>query len=281
MSDQPTPIAEPFVLNAAPDADGPVRLEASAAGVATVTLDRAAQGNRVTSALVGALREAFETLHGADHVRIVFVRGAGNDFCAGHDDEWLADSAIWTEADLREDALDLAHALKALRDVPALTVALIEGQVFGPGMGIAAACDMAVAVETARFGFPEVKLGLLPAISAPYVVEAIGARHAGALMATGRVIDARSALGLGLVQEVVGDAIALAAAADRLAAEVNAVAPGAGAEAKRLAAHVYGRPIDRALLDDLAHRFATQRLSDEAAAGVTAHLDGRAPIWED
>jgi methylglutaconyl-CoA hydratase len=275
------PIAEPFVLNAAPDAAGPVRIEASPSGVVTVTLDRPEFGNRFTSALAGALREAIETLHGADHVRLVLLRGAGADFCAGRDPEWLADSGVWTEADLREDAMSLGHALRGLRDLPALTVALVQGQAYGPGMGLVAACDMAVAAESASFGFPEIKLGLLPAVPAPFLVEAIGARQAGVLMSTGRLIDAHTAFGLGLVQAVVPDLAALEAAAARLAQEVGGAAPIAGVEAKRLAAWLYGRPIDHALMEDMAHRFARQRRSPEAVEGVQAALDGRAPIWND
>lgn len=275
------PMAEPFVLNPAPDADGPVRIEASPSGVVTVTLDRPAAGNRLTSALAGALREAIETLHGADHVRLVLLRGAGADFCAGHDLEWLADSAVWTEADLREDAMSLGLALRGLRDLPALTVALVQGRAHGPGMGLVAACDMAIAVEAVSFGFPEIRQGLLPAVPAPFVVEAVGARQAGVLMSTGRTIDAHAALGLGLVQSVVPDLAGLEAAATRLAEEVGGAAPIASVEAKRLAAHLYGRPIDHALIEDMAKRFAVQRRSPEGEAGALATLDGRTPIWDD
>jgi methylglutaconyl-CoA hydratase len=279
--DTENPIAEPFVLNPAPDAAGPVRIEASLSGVVTLTLDRPAFGNRFTSALAGALREAVETLHGADHVRLVLLRGAGDDFCAGRDPEWLADSGVWTESDLREDAMSLGQALRGLRDLPALTVALVQGQAFGPGMGLVAACDMAIAAEGASFGFPEIKLGLLPAIPAPFVVEAIGARQAGVLMSTGRSVDAHAAFALGLVQAVVPDVAGLDAAAARLADELGAAAPIASVEAKRLAAWLYGQPIDHALIEDLARRFAVRRRSPEAVAGVQAALDGRAPIWND
>ena len=86
-----------------------------------------------------------------------------------------------------------------------MTVALVEGDAFGPGVGLAAACDMALATTDARFGFPELKLGLLPAISAPYIADAVGPRHAQALLATGRVIDAREAQTIGLVQGVASD----------------------------------------------------------------------------
>ncbi len=272
-------IAEPFVIDPAPDADGPVRIEASRAGAVVITLARPEAQNRLTQALAGALREAFETLHGADHVRIAFVRGAGGHFCAGRDPQWLRDSADWTESDLREDARDLAHALKALRGAPALTVALVQGEAFGPGFGLAAACDLIVATPDARFGFPEIKLGLLPAIPAPYVVEALGARRASVLMQTGRLLDAQEALALGLVSEIVPDAAGFDAVMHRLAAEARGAAPNAAVAAKRLAWRVAGHALDHGLTDELARAFAAQRASDEGVEGVKAFLDGSAATW--
>jgi methylglutaconyl-CoA hydratase len=247
--------------------------------VVVVTLDRPRAKNRMTPALQGALREAFETLHGADHVRLVLIRGAGGHFCAGHDPEWMRLSFDWTEADLRDDALDLGRTLKALHDVPALTVALVEGEAYGPGMGLVAACDMALATETARFGFPELKLGLLPSVSAPYLADAVGPRHAQALLGTGRTIDAGEAQRIGLVQDVAFDEPALAALAERLTGDALACAPEAAAEVKRLAWRVWGRPIDHGMLDETARRSAARRVSPEGIEGVQAYLDGRSPNW--
>ena len=202
MTDE-NPITHPLVPDPAPDAEGPVRVEASPSGVVVVTLDRAEARNRMTPALQGALREAFETLHGADHVRLVLIRGAGGHFCAGYDPEWMRLSFDWTEADLRDDALDQGRMLKALHEIPALTVALVEGEAYGPGVGLVAACDMALATETARFGFPELKFGLLPSVSAPYLADAIGPRHAQALLGIGPDRSTRGeAQRIGLVQAV-------------------------------------------------------------------------------
>ena len=278
MSDE-NPMTHPLVPDPAPDAEGPVRIDASPSGVVVVTLDRGAAGNRMNPALQGALREAFETLHGADHVRLVLIRGAGKTFCAGHDPDWLRLTFDWSEADLRDDALDQGRMLKALHEIPALTVALVEGEAYGPGVGLAAACDMALATETARFGFPELKLGLLPSVSAPYLADAIGPRHAQALLGSGRTIDAHVAQRIGLVQVVAADEPALAALAEKLTGDVLACAPEAAAEAKRLAWRVWGRPIDHGLLEETARRFAARRVSAEGTEGAQAFLDGRSPNW--
>jgi methylglutaconyl-CoA hydratase len=278
MTDE-NPMTHPLVPDPAPDASGPVRVEASPSGLVVVTLDRPYAGNRMNQALQGALREAFETLHGADHVRLVFVRGAGGNFCGGHDRDWMRASFDWTEADVRDDAFDQGRMLKALRDVPALTVALVEGEAFGPGVGLAAACDMALAVEGAQFGFPELKLGLMPAVSAPYITDAVGPRHAQAMLSTGRLIGAQEAQYMGLVQAVAADEAGLAALAEKLTDDALACGPDAAAEAKRFAWKVWGRPIDHAMLEETARRFAAQRATPEAAEGLQAFLDGRSPNW--
>jgi methylglutaconyl-CoA hydratase len=278
MSDE-NPITHPLVPDPAPDASGPVRVEASPSGVVVVTLDRPHANNRLTQALQGALREAFETLHGADHVRLVYVRGAGGNFCGGRDPDWMRASFDWTESDVRDDAYDLGRVLKALREIPAMTVALVEGEAFGPGVGLAAACDMALATADARFGFPELKLGLLPAVSAPYLADAVGPRHAQALLATGRVIDAREAQTIGLVQAIAPDEGALSALAEKLTDDALACAPEAAAQAKRFVWKVWGRPIDHAMLEETARHFAARRVSPEGNEGLQAFLDGRAPNW--
>jgi len=273
------PIADPLVENAAPDTAGPVRLDASPSGVAVVTIARPEKRNAFDAATIAALREAFETLHGADHVRVVFLRGAGGIFSAGADLEWMRDAAGWSEADNRDDAMGLARMLKALYDVPALTVALVERAAMGGGGGLVAACDMAIATRDAKFAFSEVKLGIIPATISPYVVDAVGPRHAKALFTTGRLFDAEFAARIGLVTEVVDDSAALDAAQERIATEIMACAPGSIAESKRLVWDVWGRPIDNALMDDTARRIAKKRVGEEGREGVAAFLEKRKPSW--
>ncbi|MEG0819046.1 MAG: enoyl-CoA hydratase-related protein, partial [Brevundimonas sp.] len=196
-------IAHPFVADPAPDADNElVKIDALPSGVVFVTINRPEKKNAFDAATIAALFEAFETLQGADRVRVVFIRGAGGTFSAGADLNWMADAAGWSEADNRDDAMGLAKMLKALHDVPALTVALVEGAAMGGGAGIVAACDMAVAVEGARFAFSEVKLGLIPATIAPYVIEAVGARRARQLFLTANIFDADYAAHAGLIDLV-------------------------------------------------------------------------------
>ena len=274
------PIADPFVEN--PDTDATselVSLEATVDGVVLVTMNRGAKKNAFNAELIGALRETFETLRDQERLRVVFVRGAGGTFSAGADLEWMRDAVEHTEEDNRDDAMQMAIVLKHLHDIPALTVALIEGGGFGGGAGLAAACDMGVAVRSAKFAFSEVKLGLIAATVSPYVVAAVGARRARRLFASGEVFDAEQARLFGLIDEVVADAEALAAAKARISASQRLCSPGAVAESKKLVAEVAGREIDHGLMVHTAKRIAAQRVGDDGQAGVRAFLDGRKAPW--
>ena len=256
-----------------------VLLEATVDGVAVVLLNRPEKRNAFDAQTIAALTEAFETLAGAEGVRIVFLRGAGGAFSAGADLDWMREAAEWDEARNRDDAYELARMLKALADLPQLTVALVDGPAFGGGAGLVAACDLAVATETARFAFSEVRLGLTPATISPYVVAAVGARNAKVLFATGRIFGAHDALRFGLVQEIVPDLDTLTIVQEALAEGMAACAPGAVADAKRLVDDVAGRPIDHDLMHETARRIAARRVSPEGREGVAAFLAKRKPSW--
>ncbi|MBN9481532.1 MAG: enoyl-CoA hydratase/isomerase family protein [Bordetella sp.] len=272
-------IAHPFVADPAPDAnDDLVQIDATADGVVFVTINRPQKKNAFDAATIAALYEAFETLHGADKVRVVFIRGAGGTFSAGADLNWMRDAADWSESDNRDDAMGLAKMLKALHEVPALTVALVEGAAMGGGAGIVAACDMAVAVEGARFAFSEVKLGLIPATIAPYVVEAVGARRARQLFLTANIFDADYAAHAGLIDMVLPEG-SVDEFISMLTDSLSANAPGAMGDAKRLVNDVAGEAIDNRLLEETARRIARARVSAEGQEGVRAFLDKRAPSW--
>ena len=253
-----------------------VQLSVTPDGVAEVLIARPEKKNAFNAEIIAGLHRAFETLHGADNVRVVFLRGAGGVFSAGADLDWMREQAEAPEADNRADAMHLAQMLKALHDVPALTVAVVEGPAMGGGAGLVAACDMAIAARSASFAFSEVKLGLTPATISPYVVAAIGPRQARALFATGRRFGADEALRIGLVHEVAED---IEAAQAQIAADMDACAPGAVAEAKRLVDYVQGRSIDRGVMEETARRIAARRASDEGREGLAAFLGRRKPSW--
>lgn len=272
-------IAQPLVPDAAPDADDDlVQIDSTTDGVVFVTINRPAKKNAFDAATIAALHEAFETLHGADRVRAVFIRGAGGTFSAGADLNWMRDAAGWSESDNRDDAMGLAKMLKALHDIPALTVAVVEGNAMGGGAGIVAACDMAVAVEGARFAFSEVKLGLIPATIAPYVIEAVGARRARQLFLTANAFDADYAAHAGLIDLVLPEG-SVDEFISMLSDSLTNNAPGAMGEAKRLVNDIAHHKIDNGLIDETAKRIARARVSDEGREGVAAFLEKRKASW--
>src|SRR5665213_778922 len=274
------PINDPLVEVLDTDATSElVQFEGTPEGAVTVWINRAAKKNAFDSTTIAALHQAFETLHGQDGVRIIFIRGRGGNFSAGADLDWMREATDLTEDDNHEDALAMARMLKQLYDLRPLTVALVEGGAFGGGAGLAAACDMAIAVKDAQFAFSEVRLGLIPATVSPYVVRAVGPRRARSLFATGRPFDAAYAEKIGLIDEVVADAGALEAAQARLSAEIMACAPDAVAASKELVEFVAEHGLDNHVIDETARRIARARVSDEGREGIAAFLEKRKASW--
>lgn len=257
----------------------PVLLDVSPEGVAVVTLNRPEKRNAFDELMITGLTDTFETLKGADHVRIVFLRGQGEAFCAGADIDWMRRAAEFTEQGNETDALALARLLRHLHELPQLTVALAHGAAMGGGAGLVAACDVAVAVKTTTFRFSEVRLGLTPATISPYVVEAIGPRWAKALFATAESFDGTFAERIGLVQYTVEDEAALRPMMEHLSELAMAAAPGAVADAKALVQHVAGHKIDDTLAKETARRIAARRASAEGREGLAAFLEKRKPEW--
>jgi len=276
----PNPIVDPLVE--VPDSDatsGLAQIEAAGPAAVTVWINRAERKNAFDSSTIAALHQAFETLHGQDGLRAVFLRGRGSSFSAGADLDWMREAFDLTEGENQEDAMAMARMLKQLYDLRPVTVALVEGAALGGGAGLIAACDLAIATRDAKFAFSEVKLGLIPATVSPYVVEAIGPRRARGLFATAKGFDAAYAERIGLIDEVVDDTAALEQAQADLAAQIMACGPDAVAEAKALVAHVAGRPIDHGVMAETARRIARARVSEEGREGISAFLEKRKPNW--
>ena len=273
----PNPIADPFVENVvSADIEALIDVRSGSSGAVTVVINGVGPTNAMNGETARALKEAFETLHGADAARIVFLRGVGGTFSSGADLAWLKAMAEDLEPrEVEEDARAFAEALHALTRVPCPTVALVEGEASGAGAGLVAACDMAIAASDARFGFSSVKMGGVPSVIAPYVAAAIGPRRTAALFMTGRAFGAQHALDIGLVDEVTDN---LAAAAEGLAREVFENGPEAMREAKQLVWDVAFHARD-GQMHEVARRYARSRLGDEGREGLAATLEGRKPGW--
>jgi methylglutaconyl-CoA hydratase len=253
-------------------------LERRADGVIRLTLNRPAIHNAFDDRQIAELSEAFAGLATDASVRAVVLTGAGRSFSAGADLNWMRRTSTYGEAENLRDANALAALMKALYELPQPTVARVNGAALGGGTGLVACCDIVVAGEDAVFGTTEVRLGIIPAVIGPYVLAAIGARHARRLMLTGERITAREAARIGLVHEVV-PADGLDAAVEKVVADLLKGGPRALAAAKRLVHDLAGRPIDQDLIDDTARRIAALRATPEAGEGLSAFLEKRKPGW--
>jgi methylglutaconyl-CoA hydratase len=248
------------------------------AGIAQVFLNRTAVHNALDEKLIADLTATFARLETMPEVRIVQLSGLGTSFCAGGDLTWMERTASYGFDENFADAKRLAEMLQSIHRLSKPTMALVNGPAYGGGLGLIAACDIAIAVDTAKFSLSEVRLGLLPATIGPYVLRKIGEGMARRYFLTGEVFEAADALKIGLVNEVVA-AAELQNAAAWFVKRLREGGPQAQAAVKSLIARVAGAPIDEALMDDTARRIATQRASDEGKEGTRAFLEKRKPRW--
>jgi methylglutaconyl-CoA hydratase len=184
----------------------PLLLHALDAGVLTLTLDRPGRGNALSPELIETLHEALDRAELDAGVRVVVVRGAGEDFCAGPDPEALVASADRTLAENEQAALRLALLFRRCRELPKPIVAVVHGRALGDGAGIAVACDVVIAAESAEIGYPEIRGSLVPATSMALLRRLAGEKLALDLVLSGRRLTASEAVAAGLATRVVSDA---------------------------------------------------------------------------
>jgi methylglutaconyl-CoA hydratase len=253
-------------------------IDKDAAGIASVILNRPEVHNAFDDALIAELTQAFRQLGEEAQVRVVVLRANGRSFSAGGDLSWMQRMAGYSFAQNLNDATALAEMLRTIDGCPKPTVAVVQGYAAGGGVGLVAACDLAIAVDHAYFALTEVRLGLIPAVISPYVMAAIGERTCRRYFLTGERFSAAEAHRLGLVHEV-APADRLEAVAADLIGHLRKGGPAAQSAAKELIRAVAGRPIDEVVLRDTAERIARQRASAEGREGIGAFLDKRKPAW--
>lgn len=247
-------------------------------GVAQVTMARPAVFNAFDEAMIGELDAAFAQLIADDAVRVIVLAGEGKHFSAGADLQWMQRASTasleWNVADARR----FAGMLARIEACPKPTVARVQGAALGGGVGLACACDIAIAADNASFSVSEAKFGILPAVIGPYVTNAVGKRQAKRLALTTERINAAEALAVGLVQRVV-DADQLDAAVDETVALLLAGGPNAQREIKQLFAQLPVGPITPETVELTAQTIARVRGSDEAREGFAAFLGKRPAKW--
>jgi methylglutaconyl-CoA hydratase len=246
--------------------------------VARITLTRPEVRNAFNDEVIAQIKSAFEAVGARDDVRCVVLAAEGPAFCAGADLNWMRRMADYTQSENLADAGELAAMLQAIYECPQPTIARVQGDVYAGGMGLVAACDMAVSVDTANYCLSEVKLGLIPATISPYVIRAMGARAAHRYFLTAERFGAAEAHRIGLVHEVVS-ADALDAKVGELTQALVSASPNAVRACKKLVQDVAEREINDALVAQTVASIADIRASSEGKEGVQSFLQKRKPNW--
>jgi methylglutaconyl-CoA hydratase len=256
----------------------PVLCEIGRHGVATLTLNRPQLRNAYDGDLIAALAGALGRLAGLEELRAVVLRGAGRHFQAGADLSFLEGLRAGPPEDNLAFSRRTIEAIDALKRFPRPTIAVVHGGCFGGGIGLVAACDIAIAAADAAFALSEVRWGITPAPIIPLLLERVGARALGRFAMSGERFSAAEALRIGLVHEV-APAEGLAALAERIVESLLAAAPEAAAMTKRLIAEALSAPDTAAFRERLAVEAATRRLLEEAEDGFQSFAQKRRPAW--
>ncbi len=246
--------------------------------VATIWMNRPDLHNAFDEDLIAELTAACKALDDDDDVRVVILAGRGKSFSAGADLNWMKRAADNGIDDNLDDARALARMLRALAEMRKPTIARVQGAALGGGMGLAAACDIAVASTKAVFATSEVRFGIIPSAISPYVLRAVGARQAYRYFQTAERIGGARAREIGLVHEAV-DPEQLDAKVQEIVAALLQGGPLSQAAAKNLIRAVNNQLINDNLIEDTAHRIAHLRATPEAQEGIAAFLDKRQPKW--
>lgn len=247
-------------------------------GAAAIWMNRSEVRNAFNDAMIAELTSAVREAGEDQATRAVLLAARGPAFCAGADLHWMKAMAGFSRQQNRADAEKLAFMLHTIYSCPKPVLARVQGDCYAGGLGLVAACDIAIAARGANFCLSEVKIGLIPATVSPYLMRAMGERLASRYMLTAERFTAEEAFRTGLVQGCVSPED-LDAEIDRVLGHFGQASPQALRDAKRLAHDIGGRPIDEGLIADTALRIAEARASEDGKEGIRCFLEKRKPRW--
>ncbi|HXC32839.1 MAG TPA: enoyl-CoA hydratase-related protein [Verrucomicrobiae bacterium] len=244
--------------------------------IATITLNRPEKRNAISAEMMAELVSAFGEVD-TSPARLLILTGAGKAFCSGMDLDSLKALSTQSPAEQLEDARRLAHMCRRIWSFPKPTIAAVNGHAIAGGCGIATLCDFTIAVPEAKFGYPEVRIGFLPAVVSIFLVRQVGEKNARDLLLTGKTIDAAEAHRLGMVTQIV-PAEALMKAAQELAATLLAASPASLRTTKKLLCDFAAPEIDRELQRAIEESAGIRSTAD-FREGLASFLEKRAPRW--
>jgi methylglutaconyl-CoA hydratase len=246
-------------------------------GLARVTLNRPQRRNALDASMIDTLREAFDELTQDPSVRAIILGSTGSTFCAGADLNWMGSEGAVSASEAQKDAERLMKMFRAIDECPCPVIGRIQGAAFGGGVGLIAVCDIAVVVEDATFTLSEVRLGLIPAVIAPFLLRKAGESFVRRFCLTGEPFSAPIAQQFHLVHDVIRQDN-LDVRVDELVQMILRLAPQATRDTKVLFRRLLTLSEDErwtACIDANAHA----RVSAEAQEGLRAFLEKRSPVW--
>jgi methylglutaconyl-CoA hydratase len=256
-----------------------IKIEKKKNGVFELIFNNPQSRNALNKIMLKEISESLDDLKLNKKLRILIITGVGKTFSAGADLDWMKAAKNLSLEDNKKDALYFSEMIKKIDEFSKPTLALINGHVFGGGLGIVSACDFSLAEENAKFCFSEVRLGLIPAMIGPYVVRSIGLANSRKLFLTGKVFDTKHALKINLIDE----ALPLSMLIDKKEELVNELlmgAPKAQEEIKNFLFDITNKDINESLINKTSQTIANIRTSSEGQEGIDAFLNKRKPSWQ-
>lgn len=247
-------------------------------GILYVVMNRPEVHNAFNSEQIVLLTQALENAESNPEVKVVVLCGEGENFCAGGDINYMQNMGQNSFEENKEDALQLAYLMHTLNEFPKPTIARVNGAAYGGGVGLVCCCDMAFGTEDTTICLSEVKIGMVPATIAPYVMNTIGLRNAHRLMLTAEVMQAQEAIRYQFLNDIF-PAIEFNEKVDAIATKITTNAPNALEITKSLLLNLAHQPIDESVIDYTADVIANVRKSDEGKEGLTSFLEKRKPSW--
>jgi methylglutaconyl-CoA hydratase len=257
-----------------------IKVDTNKLGVTTVTMTRPEVHNAFNAEMISELTSVFEVLNKNKESIIIILQSEGESFSAGADINWMKSMVKATQAENKEDSLKLAALMRAINFCSKTVIAKVQGLALGGGVGLIACCDIVIANETAKFGLTEAKLGLVPAVISPYVVDAISSRHARRYFQSAEIFTAKKAYEMGLVSEI----CPLEQLDELVSKQIKfllSTGPSAKIISKKLVHSVVARTIpQQQKLDQYTTQvIASVRVSPEGQLGLKAFLDKKKPKW--
>ncbi|MBY0545244.1 MAG: enoyl-CoA hydratase/isomerase family protein [Gammaproteobacteria bacterium] len=246
--------------------------------IATVHLNRPEIHNAFDERTITELIEALTLIEENSNVRLMLLKAQGKSFSAGADLNWMQRMVQYDYKQNLDDAKQLALLMHRLHHLQKPSIAVVQGAAFGGGVGLISCCDIALATDSALFCLSETRLGLIPSVISPYVISAVGERTARRYYLTAERFDAIEAQRIGLVHAIC-PVDELEKTTDYFAAQLLQNSPAALTAAKHLISATSRGHIDKAMMDDTAHRIAAIRISKEGQEGLRAFLEKRKPSW--